>query len=278
MGVTRLGRAHGRILPLLGVLSVLTVLAAGRGIPVERNDSIDAVHAEHIAFGLRLQVSATALEQSLLDLPALGTEGSPSEMTELMTPAHTALGRLNWTWTATVRERQPESVTSGTFAVSATMDGRALGKVTLIQNVSDSAVREGARVTFDLGNGSPADPLFALEITPLVSGYYLQSHLDTDLNYRWQGVGGDVDGQTNPDLSARVGEPLAVRIENGDGTATHNLRVKDGEGHVVAGPTENVEQRGDEADLLWTPAAQGDYRYECAYHANTQHGTIHVAS
>lgn len=258
----------------------LCVLAAGAlvraAVEVEPNESLDTAFAERVSLAHRFEVTATELGRAPLDLPAIGTPGAPAEIAEAPAPAGTAVRRDNWTYTVTVLEREADTVKSGRFEVHLLWNSREVGVVHVQQNVSNPLLREGARVTFDLGATRPEAPLFLVRVHVIVpegASYRLKSVIDVDAATKWQGVGGDIDGKINPALNGTAGLPMEIRIENGDG-ATHNLLVRDPDGETVARSDDiGLNER---AELTWTPEGAGAYSYECEYHSDTMTGDIDV--
>jgi plastocyanin len=254
---------------LLAIVLVASV-ASGAPILVTSNTSLDVVHAERLDVTARFEVSDIALTIAPLDAPASGTV----EITEAMTPGGTAVQAKHAVYTATVREREPASVASGLFLVELARDDGAAAAVLLAQNVSDPAAREGARIAFDVGAPAGA-ALFTLVVREAPEGSLqvdLTSGFDAALNYVWKGP----DGTVNPDVSSTTGREIRFHIVDGEGTSPHNIRVKDADGRVVAGPSQDIENAGDEETLAWTPSAPGTYHYECRYHS-TMKGQVTIA-
>lgn len=264
-----------------GMVLAAVLVAGAAPVLVVPNSGLDTVYAERLTLPSRFEVAHTETAPALLDRPALGTEAAPAELTEAMAPAGTAVPRGHWTYTATVRERAADAVAAGNFTVTIVLDGTPRGTVVLGQAVANPLLAEGARVAFDLGPDPLLAPLLVLEVRPLLKPGEvptLRSFMDSDLNYRWKGSGGDIEGVVNPGLEATMGAEFTVVAVNGDGTAAHNLRIKDADGDVVAGPTPDLVDLNDQATLAWTPTAPGTYTYECKYHATTQRGTIAVTA
>lgn len=263
--------ASGRLL----VGALLTAgLASALPFAVQSNDRLDSVRAERIILPERFAVERIDLIQAILDAPAVGTQTSPAELTEAATPAGTTMHGGDWAYVATVRERTNASAPTGEFVLELAQDGRTMGSVWLQQNVSDPAVREGARVWFDLGPQEPQAPLFVLRLIlspDRATLTRLTSTVDASLDYVWQGD----DGMTNPSVTTKVDAALVLRAINGDGTAPHALQVLDSGGKVLAGPTPDVTNRGDQQDLSWAPPTAGTFRYQCRYHP-TMEGNIQV--
>lgn len=267
-----------RFAPLgaFALVASVALLAQAAGIGVHQNRSIDTVFAERVHLSLLFEVTETRLDRALLGLPAVGGPRHPAEIAEVPTPAATTVAAGDWTYSVVVVEREPASVPEGSYSVALRWDGRLVGRVHFVQDVANPLLREGVRVTFALGAERPQAPLFVVHVeredAPAIS-YRLKSAASVS-GPVWTGVGGEIEGQTNPDLAGAVGEPLRITIENGD-ASLHNLRVRDGD-DVVAGPTSDVGNIGDEAVLDWTPTDAGTFVYECQYHADSMTGELIV--
>jgi nitrite reductase (NO-forming) len=74
------------------------------------------------------------------------------------------------------------------------------------------------------------------------------------------GVGGTIDGQVNPVLSAAEGQLVQVTLINGEG-AEHDI-VFDGQG--PAGSSPHVFGRGASTNIAFVAAKAGDYVYFCS--------------
>lgn len=290
------------VLRLVLLLAALSYVAQAAPATVVRSSDVEAVYAERVALPLRLEIGATELgvlaatptgaggaaqapvcvEDAPTGLPAGGAASCAAEMSEANPLAWARVAPGNRTYTVLVRERFAEAVPAGAaFDVALAIDGVPVATVRIAQVVSDPLVAEGARVMFDVGRAQLAAPSFVVKVSAVVEDAgttVLEAITDVDLNFRWRGDGGDIEGKINPALSGTVGVAMTFRIVHADPTTetAHNLRIKDASGAVVAGPTADIEPSSPTATLLWTPAAPGAYRYECRYHGATQSGTIQV--
>jgi hypothetical protein len=258
----------------LGLLVVAGVALASDPLVVLPNGRLDSLHAERYDLPARFLVRQVDISQAAASAPALGTPDRPAVLTEADTPAGTAIAAGDWVYATTIEERSPDAADPGVYVVELAEDGRVVGDVDLEKNVSDPALRQGARVSFDIGPSLPDDPLFLVGVLlPQAASapIPLTSAVDASLNYVWQ----DASGRSNPSLSTKVGVPLTLRAVNGDGTAIHALELLDAGGNVVAGPTRDVSNRGDAQDLPWTPEKAGSYHYQCRYHP-TMTGSLQV--
>lgn len=250
-------------LALLGVASAQNVRVEPGGL--------EAVRAERLDVTSRLEISLLELATAVADQPPVGSATDPAEMTSVSTPAGTRIHAGDWTYAATVREIDAESVAGGTFVVELAMDGVVQGAVHLRQSVAEPTAKEGARVVFDIGPLDPFRAMFVLSVRTVLTETVLTSALSaTTANYVWR----DDANAENPLLSARVGQESRIRAANGEGTAPHNLQVRDG-ASVIAGPTDDVDEPGESVVLAWTPTRAGAFTYECRYHPSMS-GTLEV--
>ncbi len=81
------------------------------------------------------------------------------------------------------------------------------------------------------------------------------------------GVGGEIDGQVNPDLAVQPGQDVEIVLVNSDGLHSHNLVV---DGLNVASPT--VYKSGQETRLVFTAASEGVYPYYSSFYGDRQAG------
>ena len=95
--------------------------------------------------------------------------------------------------------------------------------------------------------------------------YILESGL-ADGKMVFVGKGGAIDGQTNPDLRANVGDTVKVTLISGEG-ATHNIHV-DG----VNAQSEDVVGQGNSVMLEFSPDADGTFAYYCSIPGHRQAG------
>lgn len=255
---------------------LVAVVAEGASLAVAPR-ALDALHAERVDVTDALEIVSTAIELAPVALPARGTPEAPVELTAAMTPARTEIPGRSWTLTATVAERDAESAPQGQWDVVLFLNGEERGAVRLAQNASDALLVEGARVTWALGAEKPIlrqSVVIAFPVAP-DTGYRLRSEVDATLAPSWRGVGGEIEGETNPTLAGVVGATLPITISNGDGNP-HRLLVKDAGGATVAGPTEIIADLNDEETLFWVPASSGAFTYLCDFHPDTMEGAIDV--
>jgi nitrite reductase (NO-forming) len=95
--------------------------------------------------------------------------------------------------------------------------------------------------------------------------YTLQSGV-ADGKMVFIGKGGDIDGQTNPDLKANVGDTVKVTLISGDG-AMHNIHF-DG----VDKQSEDVVGKDKSVTLEFVPNTEGTFAYYCAIPGHRQAG------
>lgn len=85
------------------------------------------------------------------------------------------------------------------------------------------------------------------------------------------GVGGDIDGQVNPDLTIAMGDTARIILENGDGMM-HDLVIPDLYNQTATVRTATTTSRGSTAEATFTPAAPGTYTYYCTIAGHRQAG------
>jgi nitrite reductase (NO-forming) len=110
------------------------------------------------------------------------------------------------------------------------------------QNVSHS-INEQPTVTFTLTTGFSPDGLMA-----------------------FIGVGGEIDGQINPDLKVQPGDVVEIVLVNGD-AILHNLALTDFDAQ-----SEDVSQKGAETRVVFKAEQAGEYAYFCNIPGHRQAG------
>ena len=107
--------------------------------------------------------------------------------------------------------------------------------------------------------------------------YTVQSRSDT--GPMWVGVGGPIDGESNPTLTLKIGDTLRLTAKNSDGVL-HDIGIRGADNKVLTPPgwSADIENQGDSVLVSWTPTDAGTYTYACRYHSGTQHGTIEVTA
>jgi nitrite reductase (NO-forming) len=95
--------------------------------------------------------------------------------------------------------------------------------------------------------------------------YTLESAL-ADGKMIFVGKGGDIDGQTNPDLKANAGDTVKVTLISGEGAA-HNIVF---EGFNAR--SEDVVGKGNSVGMEFTPDQEGTFAYICDIPGHRQAG------
>ncbi|MEW6566566.1 MAG: copper-containing nitrite reductase [Chloroflexota bacterium] len=80
------------------------------------------------------------------------------------------------------------------------------------------------------------------------------------------GVGGDIEGVTNPTLTADPGQTVKITLVNGDGV-THDLTIDE-----FTVQTAQVDQAGDVASVTFTVQQDGEFIYYCSLPGHRQAG------
>lgn len=110
---------------------------------------------------------------------------------------------------------------------------------------------------------SPAAPQWSVN-TPskahasLAANVHYTLRTDTSSGMAFVGVGGDIDGQINPTLTAAPGDVVEITMVNGDGVE-HDLAVPD-----FGVSTGSVSTMGAKASVTFTVAKDGEYIYFCS--------------
>ncbi len=80
------------------------------------------------------------------------------------------------------------------------------------------------------------------------------------------GVGGEIDGQVNPDLTARVGDTVAITLVNDDGRF-HDIVIDE-----FNAATPVIGERGQEETIQFTADQAGTFYYYCSVSGHRQAG------
>ena len=80
------------------------------------------------------------------------------------------------------------------------------------------------------------------------------------------GVGGEIDGMTNPDLVAQTGDMVQVTLINGDGMP-HDLAIPD-----LNVQTAMMTGKGQTAEVVFEISAAGEFAYYCTVSGHRQAG------
>jgi len=80
------------------------------------------------------------------------------------------------------------------------------------------------------------------------------------------GVGGEIDGQVNPDLTARVGDTVAITLINDDGRF-HDIVIDE-----FNAATPVFGERGQEETIQFTVGQAGTFFYYCSVSGHRQAG------
>ena len=80
------------------------------------------------------------------------------------------------------------------------------------------------------------------------------------------GVGGEIDGQVNPDLQVNVGETIAITLVNDDGRS-HDIVIDE-----FNAATPVFGERGREETILFTADQAGTFFYYCSVGSHRQAG------
>ena len=84
--------------------------------------------------------------------------------------------------------------------------------------------------------------------------------------YWFIGVGGDIDGQVNPDLQASVGDTVAITLVNDDGRS-HDVVITE-----FGAATSIFGRSGQEETVVFTADQAGTFFYFCSVGGHRQAG------
>ena len=96
------------------------------------------------------------------------------------------------------------------------------------------------------------------QATPTVVEYTLRTFIGGNPPMAFKGVGGAIDGQLNPHLTAKVGDTVRITVVNGD-PVLHNMKID--EFNVTTG---DLQLQDQSATVEFTPDKPGDFIYYCA--------------
>ncbi|MCC6617124.1 MAG: nitrite reductase, copper-containing [Anaerolineae bacterium] len=105
---------------------------------------------------------------------------------------------------------------------------------------------------------SQTEPVSANQPEAQVVEYTLRTVLGQTPPMAFIGVGGDIDGQINPPLSANVGDTVRITVINGD-PVLHNLTIDE-----FAVSTGDLLQQEQTATIEFTANRLGEFVYYCA--------------
>ncbi|MFA5861352.1 MAG: cupredoxin domain-containing protein [Candidatus Thermoplasmatota archaeon] len=233
------------------------------------------IYAEHYSVGNGFVAGPSKLTPAFADLAAHGDDGNPVGIASSMPDARTAVVTEHWVYSILIKESMAGAVPGGNYSVALTANGVDIGKVFIAKVGSATG---GVRASFDIGAELPSSTLFYLVVAPVVrTGPIVEFTIisKTPDKSIWVGVGGTIDGVTNPALTVPMGATLRLTARNADDVA-HNVGIKDAPGALVTAWSADIEKTGDTVVLMWTPSAAGTYSYPCKYHAATQNGLIVV--
>lgn len=280
---------QGRLALVLGTLVVVSVVAQAAMMVVEENESTDLIRGERYRVSSDLHVTSSQIDVVPESDEARGTPTDPVELSPKRPAATTELKQDHWMYTVVLEEDLADSAVSGELEVELLLSGggmenEPMGSVYVSQHDPSPDLVEGATITWDLGTELPENPLFVVKTHPHTSPddgveFTLESAWDPVDGYVWEGVGGDIDGETNPDLEVEPGTSVTFTIRHGCGdqdTAPHNFRLENSAGEVVA-ESDDVDECGDEDTVTWTaPESEATFDYYCQYHPDSMEAILEV--
>lgn len=133
----------------------------------------------------------------------------------------------------------------------------------LVLIVMAVVVRNGRLVTAE----PPARPGMPTGLIEVAQDYVLQTALRAG-RMVYVGVGGDIDGVVNPDLTARADTRVRVTLVNGDGML-HDFSIAD---FGIKTPLSGVKGSTTEVTFFVNEGQEGTYDYFCAVSGHRQAG------
>jgi nitrite reductase (NO-forming) len=102
------------------------------------------------------------------------------------------------------------------------------------------------------------------DLTPTVSYTLVTSLVEGRMGFT--GVGGEIDGQFNPTLTAAVGDVVEIILRDGDGME-HDWVLAE-----LNAATDHVQREGDEARVVFAVTQGGNFTYFCSLPGHRQAG------
>lgn len=148
-----------------------------------------------------------------------------------------------------------------------------IGVAVLLLTVLPIRIEIGLPVVEAQETPVPGAQVVAEAAAPTIVEYTLRTVLGQTPPMAFQGVGGGIDGQVNPQLSANVGDTVRLTVINGDPVA-HDLTIT--EFNVTTGQMIEDEQSVTLEFVVTTP---GDFVYFCSLPGHREigmYGTLRV--
>ncbi len=135
-----------------------------------------------------------------------------------------------------------------------------------IQIIPNTSIAQEATATTAPSATEMTMPMNAANPEPKVDEYTLKTILGQNPPMAYIGVGGSIDGQINPHLTANVGDTVRITLINGD-PVLHNLTID--EFNVKTG---DLSQKDQQVTVEFTPDRPGDFVYYCSQPGHRQIG------
>lgn len=119
----------------------------------------------------------------------------------------------------------------------------------------------GGTITYWLGSQSQTPPsgnAISFELKAFTAGF--------------RGVGGTIDGLTNPVLEVKLGDTLTITVTDGE-PVLHNFVID-----AFSVRSSDITAVGQKATVTFTADKEGTFAYYCAYHISTMAGNLVVGS
>jgi nitrite reductase (NO-forming) len=97
----------------------------------------------------------------------------------------------------------------------------------------------------------------AVSVAPKVVEYTVRTQIGGEPTMAFVGVGGDIEGVVNPELTANVGDTIRLTVVNGN-PVLHDLRID--AFHVESG---NLTEEGQSVTMEFVATQPGEFEYYC---------------
>lgn len=138
-----------------------------------------------------------------------------------------------------------------------------------------AATAAGAEEMVSMSSNQSAQPAATVEVAALPASqpgigaatvHFTLTTGAADGKMVFIGVGGDIDGKTNPDLAVQPGDTVEITLVNGDGV-THDLVLPDSQ--VASG---HVSEKAAKVKVVFKAAESGIFAYYCSLPGHRQAG------
>lgn len=267
---------HKKIVALAALVAVAGLAAAAGALTVKQRSDTASLYAERYTVGELFVVDDSTLAPIVSTIGNAGVAGAPVELASPLADARVGLVQDQWAYRVKLKESSAGAVSAGQYVIELQVNGVALATLYIEQTTADANAVEGVLASFGLGPEIQTSSLYYVVVKPHTpTGPTAAFTVRSATGDQWVGVGGAIEGATNPTLNVPVGATLRLTARNGDG-GYHNIGLRDAQGGQVVAYTENIDATGEEQTLVWAGATAGTFTYRCAYHPDMK-GQVAVA-